>query len=137
MSYYNEMYVPVESDEFENQAELLYFTGYEEGFDNMIQLMNLSATCIKTEPEGISYVILKPVSGAIDTLRPRDLDWNWHTRKCYYGDPDCFIFVNDLHNRVDWCKIGSQEEYSRIEELVNLYQSKLKKYGDSLVIYPM
>jgi hypothetical protein len=137
MSYYNEMYIPIESDEFEDQAELLYFTEDEEGFDNMIQLMNLPTNLLKTKPEGSSYIILKHVSGAAETMRPKDLDWNWHTRKCYYGDPDCFIFVNDMHSRIDWCKIGSQEEYTRMEELVALYQSKLKEHGEHLFIYPM
>lgn len=137
MSYYNEMYIPIMDDSMEELADLLYFYEDEDGFDNMVHLLNLSDQYVKVDYTKKSYVIFKPVSGAIDTLRPRDLDWNWHDRKTYYGDCDCFIFVKDLHNRVDWTKIGSQDEYRRIEKLVSLYQSKLKEYGENLVIFPM
>lgn len=135
MSYYNEMYIPITNDNLEE--DLLYFYDYEEGFENMLELMKLPQDYIKIDSDGSSYVVFKPVKGAIDTLRPRDLDWNWHDRRCYYGDPDCFIFIHDLHNRVDWVKIGSQEHYTRVEELVKMYQTKLDKYGKHLVIFPM
>lgn len=137
MSYYNEMYVPVADESMEELADLLYFYEDEDGFENMIDLLNLQPKYLKIGSQGMPYLVLKSVVGAIDTLRPHDLDWGWHSRETYYGDCDCFIFVKDLHNRVDWTKVGSQDEYNRIEQLVSLYQSKLKKYGENLIIFPM
>lgn len=137
MSYYNEMYVPIFEDSLEDLADLLYFYEDEDGFDNMLKLLNLTSENINVDSNGKQYVIFKPVSGAVDTLRPRDLDWNWHDRETYFGDCDCFIFVADLHNRVDWTKIANQEEYNRVEKLVSMYQSKLNKYGENLIIFPM
>lgn len=137
MSYYNEMYVPIFEDSLEDLADLLPFYEDEDGFDNMLKLLNLTSENINVDSNGKQYVIFKPISGAIDTLRPRDLNWNWHGRKTYYGDCDCFIFVKDLHNRVDWTKIASQKEYNRVEKLVSMYQSKLNRYGENLVIFPM
>lgn len=137
MSYYNEMYVPIFEDSLEDLVDLLHFYEDEDGFDNMLKLLNLTSENINVDSNGKQYVIFKPISGAIDTLRPRDLNWNWHDRKTYYGDCDCFIFVKDLHNRVDWTKIVSQKEYNRVEKLVSMYQSKLKDYGENLIIFPV
>lgn len=137
MSYYNEMYIPIFNDSLEDLSDLLYFYEGEDGFDNMLKLLNLTSENINVDSDGNQYAIFKPVSGAVDTLRPRDLDWGWHDRETYYGDCDCFIFVKDLHSRVDWTKIANQEEYNRIEKLVSLYQSKLNKYGENLIIFPM
>ena len=137
MSYYNEMYIPIFNDSLEDLSDLLYFYEGEDGFDNMLKLLNLTSENINVDSDGNQYVIFKPVSGAIDTLRPRDLDWGWHDRETYYGDCDCFIFVKDLHNHIDWTKVENQEEYNRIEKLVSMYQSKLKKYGESLIIFPV
>ena len=135
MSYYNEMYIPIVNDS--DEMLCLYFYEYEDGFDNMKHLLNLSSKYVKVDSQGWEYIMFKQVTGAIDTLRPLDLDWNWHNRKAYYGDCDCFIFVKDLHNRVDLAKIGNQQEYNRIEQLVSLYQSKLKEHGENLIIFPM
>lgn len=137
MSYYNEMYVPIFEDSLGDLVGLLYFYEDEDGFDNMLKLLNLTSENINVDSNGKQYVIFRPVSGAVDTLRPRDLNWSWHGRKTYYGDCDCFIFVKDLHNRVDWTKIANQDEYNRVEKLVSLYQSKLKEYGENLIIFPM
>ena len=137
MSYYNEMYIPIFNDSLEDLSDLLYFHEGEDGFDNMLKLLNLTSEYINIDSDGNQYVIFKPVSGAVDTLRPIDLDWGWHDRETYYGDCDCFIFVKDLHNRVDWTKIANQEGYKRIEKLVSLYQSKLNRYGENLTIFPM
>ena len=137
MSYYNEMYIPIFNDSLEDLSDLLYFYEGEDGFDNMLKLLNLTSEYINIDSDGNQYVIFKPVSGAVDTLRPRDLDWGWHDRETYYGDCDCFIFVKDLHNCVDWTKIANQEEYKRIEKLVSLYQSKINRYGENLTIFPM
>lgn len=131
------MYVPIFDDSLEELPDLLCFYEGEEGFDNMIHLLSLSAQYVKVDSDRKQYVIFKPVSGAVDTLRPKDLDWGWHDRKTYYGDCDCFIFVKDLHNRVDWTKIASQKEYNRVEKLVSMYQSKLKDYGENLIIFPV
>lgn len=137
MSYYNEMYVPIFEDSLEDLADLLYFYEDEDGFDNMLKLLSLTPENINVDSNGKQYVIFRPVSGAVDTLRPRDLDWNWHGRSTCYGDCDCFIFVTDLHNRVDWTKIANQDEYNRVEKLVSMYQSKLNRYGENLIIFPM
>ncbi|QEG08307.1 hypothetical protein HWC26_gp055 [Aeromonas phage 2L372X] len=137
MSYYNEMYIPIFEDSLEDLVDLLYFYEDEDGFDNMLKLLKLTSENINVNYNGKQYVIFKPVSGAVDTLRPRDLDWGWHDRETYFGDCDCFIFVADLHNRVDLTKIANQYEYSRIEKLVSIYQSKLKDYGENLIIFPI
>lgn len=137
MSYYNEMYIPIFEDSLEDLVDLLYFYEDEDGFDNMLKLLKLTSENINVDSNGKQYVIFKPVSGAVDALRPRDLDWGWHDRETYFGDCDCFIFVKDLHNRIDWTKIENQEEYNRIEQIVYMYQLKLKKYGENLIIFPM
>ena len=81
MSYYNEMYIPIFNDSLEDLSDLLYFYEGEDGFDNMLKLLNLTSEYINIDSDGNQYVIFKPVSGAVDTLRPRDLDWGCMTER--------------------------------------------------------
>lgn len=134
MSYYNYCFVPCKTSKDEANSDHLIFDSKDDGFDNMIQLLELDADFVQSvEFSNLRYVVFEPVRVGNDVIRPADLNWNWHNRKCFYSDADCFIFVVDLHERI----LESVEQDKDFLESLGRYQNGIKKYGKNLVIFPL
>ena len=129
MSYYNEMYCPEKDVPFDEED--MVFLENENGFENMVKLIGEEFVSIIDDKKA---VIFKRVHGGTDGIRPYELDWQWHDNETFYSHADCFIFVHDMHNRIDWSKI---EDIESKEKSLSLYQGKVKKYGNKLVIFPV
>lgn len=136
MSYYNEMHVPIKNlpDDVDGDNYMVFFS-HESGFDNMVKLIGeeyVQKTTIDYTEKTI--VVFEQVQGGTDYIRPSDLDWQWHDNPTFYSYADCFIFVHDLHNRIDWSKCDNVDN---MEKSLYLYQKHVEKHGNKLVIFPV
>lgn len=130
MSYYNYMYHPLKNASMMDlEEDDTMFNEKNTGFETLVKFIGEDFVSIINEKRTI---VLKSVRGGSDYLRPRDLDWNWH-EECFYGQANCFILVSDLFERVDWSKVNDIDE---MEKTISLYQSKIKKFGNKLIILP-
>lgn len=135
MSYYNYCFIPCNiTIEETDEDKHLVFDKKEDGFDNMVKLMNLDKKFIQVQEfTNIKYVVFEEVPFGSDYLRPRDLNWRWHNRETFYGHPDCFIFVADIYERL----LDTVDKNEDMLKAIGHYQNGIKKYGKELVIYPL
>lgn len=132
MSYYNYMFIPsIDIDNHDENEDEIFWQD-ENGWEFLVKSMG--EEFVLTDTDGKKFMLFKEVEGGTDAIRPRDLNWQWHDRETFYNDADCFIFVHDLHNRIDWANVKDIEV---MERSIGLYQNKIKKYGNKLIILPI
>lgn len=135
MSYYNYMFVPcTDTLEQVDEATHMLFDENCDGFDNMLKLLNLTDNFIQVH-DNIRFVVFKEVHGGNDVIRPSDLNWQWHERKTFYGDPDCFIKVSEMQNQIDWS--NTSVDSNDLEKSLEVYQKHLTEHPENLVIFPL
>lgn len=126
------MFAPTTDIKKYEETEGQLFNSDDDGWDFLVEQMG--EEFVLFDEKNKPFMLFESVRGGTDGLRPRDLDWQWHDRRTYYSDADCFIFVHDLYNRVDWSEV---KDIEAMERMISLYQNKMKKHGSKLIILPL
>ncbi|HDV5594430.1 TPA: hypothetical protein RI785_003171 [Vibrio cholerae] len=136
MSYYNQMYFPTRDSKSKlrnGKLDFMVFTEADKGFDFLVNEIGIDFVQINQDTNKREMIFVQ-VDGGSDFIRPSNLDWDWSNQDVKYGDADCFIYAHDLHNRINWINV---EDIEATEKAIFLYQRKVQKHGEKLIILPV